>query len=83
MYDKLAIAKTVTKFVAQQSCGFVVGSVIKNNTSPTNKVQQAEMVIGAYVLGSMIGVKAGEYAAQQFDVIVASVKQFAAKESSK
>lgn len=83
MNDKLKIAKTVTKFVVSNSCGFVVGQVVKNNTSPVNKLQQAELIVGAYVLGAMIGEKAGAYAEQEFDRIVAAVKEFTAKETTK
>lgn len=79
MNDKLAIAKGITKFVVTQSVGFVVGSAVKTNVPTTNKTQQVEIVIGAYVLGAMIGDKASDYVDQKFDKAVTAVKEFANK----
>lgn len=63
--------KPVTKFVVECSVGFVIGSVIKNNVTPVSKLTQAEMLVGSFVLGGLIGEKASEYTDKKIDELAA------------
>lgn len=65
--DKILAAKAVTKHVVAWSTSFAVGAIVRNNVTPANKLQQAEVAVAALVLGYMVAEHAQEAASKMFD----------------
>lgn len=55
MSTALSVAKLAVKLGASIGTSKVVNDIIKANTNPTTASEQAQVVVGAVVLGSMIG----------------------------
>ena len=77
--SKLALGKIGVEHAVTWSVGFCVTQIVRNNVETQNPVQEAEVCVGAFVLGSMIGHAAGQYASGQIDELVASIEEAKAK----
>jgi hypothetical protein len=65
--NKLAAAKSITKFVVGKSVSGVVVTLIHNNTTTYSKSQTAQLYVGAYVMGAMVADQADNWITTQFD----------------
>lgn len=74
MTDKIRVAKTIAKFAAGRGAGFVVSSAIKNLVPAANPLEKIQVGVGAYVLGSMAGVKAMHHVESEIDELVDAIK---------
>lgn len=75
MEDKIKLAKGVAKFVVSTSVGSVIKNSIKNQVVPSNQFEQVQLVVGAYVLGAMIGDKALDWADARFESAAQAYKK--------
>lgn len=71
MMSKLDLAKAAAKTTVGWSASFVIGSIIRNNATPATKIQEVELLVGSFVLGSMVAELASEYTDRQIDNTVA------------
>lgn len=59
--------KTVANFVVARSVSSVIVTIAHQNITTHNKLQVAELYIGAYVLGSMVAGQAQKHTEEQID----------------
>ncbi|MCA1806572.1 MAG: hypothetical protein LC687_01730 [Actinobacteria bacterium] len=76
MSDKITIAKNVAKFVVSTSVAAVVKNGIKTQVVPSNQFEHVQIVVGAYVIGAMIGDKAIDWADNRFNATQAAIKKY-------
>jgi hypothetical protein len=76
---KLKTTKLIVSYVFGYSASFVVGGIIANNVAPRNKLEQAEILVGSFVLGSIISDYARKYTDQQIDNAIVLWKKTKAK----
>lgn len=68
MTDKLAVAKTVTRFVVGFSTGACISAMVKNNVAPPeNTLQKVETEVGSYVAGAMVADVSRVWIDRKFD----------------
>lgn len=65
--------KTVANFVVARSVSAVVVTVLHQNVTPANRLQIAELYVGAYVLGSMVAGHAQDHTEKKIDEIAESI----------
>jgi len=68
------LAKGVVKFVVGKSVGFTVAALVKTHVPTTNRLQDIELMIGAYTLASMVADKAVDRADEQLDNMIATYR---------
>ena len=74
MLSKLAIAKTAVRIVTVAGSSKVVHDIIQNNVSPAeSKPDKVKLLVGAFVIGSMITERISEFTDNKFDDIVEMV----------
>jgi len=66
---KTELAKTIVTRVAGVSTTFCVANIIKNNTTPQNKLQSAEVWVGAFALGSIVSDRVETHVSDGIDKI--------------
>jgi len=72
---KIETVKLVAEIVVGLGVSIIVGNVAGATTPRSaGKINKALICIGAFVLGSMVGEKATEYACRKIDEAVKSVK---------
>lgn len=76
MNDKIMLAKAVTKFVASKSVGMVVANVVKNHVTTANKIEEIQVIVGAYVLAGMVADRALAWTDGKFDETIEAVQKF-------
>lgn len=67
---KTDVAKMTAKFIVGASASFVASNVIRNNTTPSTPVQEAEVVVGSLVVGAMVGEAAEDWTDKKIDAII-------------
>lgn len=67
---KTQLAKEAAKNVVGWSSAFAIGSIIRNNATPQTKVQELEVVVASFVLGSMVAESATQYTDRQIDAAI-------------
>lgn len=80
---KLEIVKGTTKLVVGFSVSYVVGSVIRNNTSPQTTLRKGEVWVGALALGMLVADHAQDHAEKSIDDIVIAWREFQQKQKEK
>jgi ABC-type protease/lipase transport system fused ATPase/permease subunit len=70
----LNIVKTIAQMTVAGGCSKIVHGIVQNNTEPENLVQQAQVIGGSVVLGSMLASHASAHVAQQIDNIDKMIK---------
>lgn len=63
------LTKSVVGIVTSLSVGKVIGDIVGATANPENSVQKAEIVVGSYVLASMIVKHAKSHMDQQVDIV--------------
>lgn len=67
--------KTVANFVVARSVSAVIVNLAHQNITPANKLQIAELYIGAYALGSMVASAAQDHTEKQIDHAADAIDQ--------
>ena len=67
--------KTGIQLAVGWCAGTVIGHVIGHNVAPKNRRQKAEILVGAYVIGAMVGAQAEKYIGQQIDYIADAIDE--------
>lgn len=70
-----AQVKTVANFIVARSVSAVVVTIAHQNVTPANRLQLAELYIGAYVLGSMAANAAQEHTEKQIDSLAEAIEK--------
>lgn len=78
--DKLALAKVVIRWTSVIGSSKIVHDVIQNNVTTVTIADQAKVLVGSFVLGSMISDQISKFTDAKFDEIVAKVKEVQEKE---
>lgn len=65
-------AKTIAKFVVGWSTGTVIGKVIASNTTPKNRREKAEIMVGGFVIGGVVAEQTEAWTDRQIDAVVAA-----------
>lgn len=65
--DARIVTKKVVRTVVTLSTSFTVSNVLSANTPATKPYQKAEVIIGSFVLGSLVADKAGDYTDRKVD----------------
>jgi len=65
--------KTVANFVVARSVSSVVVTIAHQNIATANKLQVAELYIGAYALGSMCAKAAQDHTEKQIDAVAEAI----------
>lgn len=86
MSTALSIAKLTVKLGASIGTSKVVNDIIKSNTNPATAAEQAQVVVGAVVLGSMIGDASSKHVNSKLEsfgtaIAEAKARRIAKKES--
>lgn len=63
-------AKTIAKFVVGWSTGTVIGKVIASNAAPKNRLQKAEIYVGAFAIGGVVSEQTEAWTDRQIDAVV-------------
>lgn len=72
---KIEIAKFVVSNVVAACAGSVIASVIKSNTNPETTQEKVTVIVGSFVLGSMVADIAGRYTDVKIDKISALIEE--------
>jgi len=67
---KTDIAKKIAKPVVAWSTSSVIGAIVRNNTNPQSKLQEAEVMVAAVVIGYMVAEKSEETVCRMIDSVV-------------
>lgn len=71
--------KSVTGFIVARSVSAVIVTIAHQNATPANKLQVAELYIGAYVLGSMVAGHARTHTDQKIDDVADALAEVKAR----
>lgn len=74
MDDKIKLAKGIAKFAAGRSVIMVVTNAAKAHVPTKNKLEEIQLLIGAYVLAGMVSDHAITWADKRFDDAVSFVQ---------
>lgn len=69
MSGALPTIKFVAKVATTIGVGHTIGNIIKNNTTPENGAETAQIFVGSYVLGAMITHHAVNHVESQVDQV--------------
>lgn len=67
--------KTVANFVVARSVSSVIVSIAHQNVTPENRLQNVELFIGAYALGSMVASAAQDHTEKRIDQAADAIDQ--------
>lgn len=67
---KLSTFKKIVKWIVGLSTMFTVKNVIENNTTPQNRRQKAEIMVGSAAIGQVVAVKTEAHVDHFIDEIV-------------
>lgn len=81
--NKLELVKAATKFVVGTSVSFCAANVIRNNVTPTNVLQSAEVVVGSIAIGVMVAEQAESWTDKKVDAIHDWYVQFKTNQDQK
>ena len=68
--NKIAIAKSIARFVVGTSAAHCASSIITNSLKPESVVQKVEVVVGAVAIGGMVQDAAKTWTDKQIDELV-------------
>lgn len=71
-----AVGGLVVRFVAKHSVGFIAAKLAKTYCPTENKKQELQVQVGAYVIGGMAGDAAADWAINEFNEAVDTIKGF-------
>lgn len=67
MSNARIITKKVVNIVVTTTVGFTAANAVASSTNPTTKIQKIEVVIGSYILASLITEKTSEWTDKKVD----------------
>lgn len=79
--NKLAVTKTVARFVVGSGTTTISNAIIRNNVAPTNLYTKVSIVVASVVIGSMASEATKAHTDKQIDAIADAFRDMKQKQT--